>query len=289
MKKTAFFVLLFFCSMESTVRADNSSSTSAESQQAPESSNSLETPLFLATPHNQKPIVPTGINRFFNYLGDKTDQWVTDGNVSPKHQQAFEEVTRAMGMEDWGIQIKKSGTIQKKLAGAFNAMAYPFTNRVYIGDALLKYTTNEELRFILAHELAHYRNHHAWKRILLFQPCYYLCRLLLKNLKTLCEKNLDQTNCSWEKAGATALGAYASFLLFLYTSRKFETEADTDAVTIAGIDPEHGITFFADFKQQLRTFFSDLHHQHPSPHERIQHLRNLKKLRTESKTPKAQA
>lgn len=254
-----------------------------------------------------KPASPKGIYKLFHILGNLTDPLLTRGNLSEKHQKMFNEVARKLGIEDRGIQPKNVGLLARLYFGYANGFAVAFTNRAYFNDDALAQLSDEQKQFFMAHELTHLRNHHAFK----FIPIHFITFKFLKHIIQSVNGENDPNNSFVGKyfQEGNKLFGLVPFSIFSLAegqiTQRFETEADTEAVTIAGLDPEDGVNWLeAAFENPDTTNWPlyakiqlaiincikiiynlpmiNLHISHPPTYKRQEHLRSLKKLKTET-------
>lgn len=244
---------------------------------------------------------PQGIYLLFHAFGCITDIFFTRGDVSEKHQKMFNDIARKLGIENRGLQVKNMGLISRLATSYNNAFASPTTNRVYVNEDVLNQLSDGEKQFLMAHELTHHRNHHIWKNWIITTITLAVLENILqgkvdanKPNKNLLEKYCDKDNSVF------LLGAFSIHKLVQgQISQMFETEADTEAITVAGLDPEDGVKLF-DFLEnpdttnwplyaKMQNFVGhymhklyslpiiNLHMSHPPIHERQEHLRSLKR------------
>ncbi len=213
------------------------------------------------------------IYKVFDKLGSITDPILTRGELSEKHKQMFEETAKKLGIDHRDIKARNSGLIMRLFFGYNNAMAYPQTNRVYINEDCLNEIDDNSKQFLMAHELDHHLNHDIFSKIVINNIAFP--RVEDAIVKSCAIKGfIDGENDNFAKQYMTyginyhpywmllpklgisneiiikiiqfllpLPGINLSFLELLKgkINQSFETRADTQAVTIAGVNPDGGV------------------------------------------------
>jgi Zn-dependent protease with chaperone function len=191
------------------------------------------------------PISP--LYRICDTIGYMTDWFLTKGDLSIHNQKIFAEVATKLGIQDRNIKPRNSGLLLRLTWGYNNALAMAQTNRVYFNDTELNKLSEEEKRFLMAHELTHHHQHHIWKIIAtsivvdkLLRPCM---AHTIKDMNSIPPfiKNYLTYGYGWYINSILLFTLWG--LLQAQCQQIHETEADTHAITLAGVDPEAGVRF----------------------------------------------
>jgi len=83
--------------------------------------------------------------------------------VEGERRSAVEEVFERAGFETDGVYEMDASRRSSKLNAYF--VGFGRTKRVVLFDTLLEETDREEMQSVLAHELAHWKRNHVWKRL----------------------------------------------------------------------------------------------------------------------------
>jgi len=83
--------------------------------------------------------------------------------VEGERRRAVEDVFERAGFETDGIYEMDASRRSSKLNAYF--VGFGRTKRVVLFDTLLEETSREEMQSVLAHELAHWKRNHVWKRL----------------------------------------------------------------------------------------------------------------------------
>lgn len=186
-----------------------------------------------------------GIYRVFDAFGAMTDWLLTRGKLSDKNTQMFNDISKKLGIEDREIKVRNSGLLLRLFYQYNNALADQYANRVYINEDHLNELTDGEKQFLMAHELAHHKNHHEFKILGVGAALAFIQFLFIKAFITrtpndgLIKKYLTHGICS-PLISLLAINVSIWGLFKAMAHQHCETEADTHAVTVAHIDPSHG-------------------------------------------------
>lgn len=179
-------------------------------------------------------------------FGSMTDWLYSRSDLSEKYEKMFQEIAKKYNIEDREIKAKNMGIIFRLYLGYQNALAVQQTNRVYFNEDFLQQLTDEQVAYLMAHELAHHSNHHTLKKIGgsigigLIQTAVVASALQSAFIK----KNADNPLLQYFTCGLAA-GQFSFWtLLNAQMEQRFETEADTHAITQVGLNPEDGIALF---------------------------------------------
>jgi|GEM_PF-5012248 len=178
-------------------------------------------------------------------LGYMTDWFITKGDLSIPNQKIFTEVATKLGIQDRNIKPKNSGLLLRLAWGYNNALAMAQTNRVYFNDTELNKLSDEEKRFLMAHELTHHHQHHIWKIIATSLVVDKLLRPrmahTIKDMNSIPPfiKNYLTYGYGWRINSILLFTLWG--LLQAQCSQIHEIEADTNAIILAGADPEAGV------------------------------------------------
>lgn len=181
----------------------------------------------------------------FDQVGWMTDWLLTRGSLNEKYTQMFNEITKKLEIDNRHIKAKNSGLLLRWWFGYNNALAVQFTNRVYFNEDVLNELPDEQKKFLMAHELVHHREHHIFKRIAVNEGIN-----LVKKIITYAHQlpGRDENYLNQYLTRGFSLPFQEEFsvysLLKAQIAQKQETEADTKAITIAGIRPQDGIDLF---------------------------------------------
>lgn len=115
------------------------------------------------------------------------------------------------------------------------------TKRIVVYDTLIRDATPEQIGAVFAHELGHWRRNHLWKGVALcslgFLVAFFIVALILRATTA---KRLFGISDPASFGGVAviflslAVLDFASLPLQNWVSRRFETEADRDALALAG-------------------------------------------------------
>lgn len=174
------------------------------------------------------------------------------------------------------------GSKRSSKANAF-LTGFGKNKKIALFDTLLQSLTEEEIVSVLAHELAHFKQKHLLKSMLMLLSrlflFFYLANFFLNNPEISKALNFKETNLSAGLLGFILVFSALNFLLnivFNYFSRKFEKEADLIATNY--IHPQELISALKKLARNnlnnltphpLYVFF---YYSHPPLVERINYL-----------------
>ncbi len=155
-----------------------------------------------------------------------------------------------------------------------NALSAP-GGFIFITKGLLKCCKTESaLASVLAHEIGHIQRKHALQAITKAHIAASFKTLAIPGTSTFSNGSLSDLATTLDKTVADI----TAVLIDKGYSRKFEDDADKDAVTIlqrVGYDPNGFIDMLHLMKQQLKPDGRGFAKTHPSPDERIELLTGL--------------
>lgn len=190
----------------------------------------------LSTPVHAKGIYPV-----LDRIGSITDWVLSRGKLEEKYEKMFQEVAASLGIADREVKARNSGLFFRLAFGYQNALAFQPTNRVYLNEDFLRELGDDEVKFLMAHELTHHRNHDA----LIFGITAGMLASIQTNIMS--KQRINGTADSyldrylargWTFPLLPQLSARS--LVEGQIHQHCETRADTQAVTVAGADPEAG-------------------------------------------------
>ena len=187
-------------------------------------------------------IVPVVISPMFNEFGPLQDKQLEAEILALAEQAGIE------GADVFEVDAsKQSSKINAYVTGLFG------TKRIVLYDTLIKYFTLDEIKFVMAHEMGHYKKNHVWQgvglAILFIMFALWLTNRLIHPVIARFKKQF----------GFDRLGDYASWplvLMFLTVimfvfqpvtnsfSRHIERQADTYGMEMSGVDGEAAATAF---------------------------------------------
>ena len=189
---------------------------------------------------------PLSVYSLLDTFGYCTDIILSKGKLSDKHEKMFVEIAKKLGIENRDIKARNSGLLLRLMAGFNNALAVQQTNRVYLNQTCLNEMDDEEIKFLMAHELSHHAKNHIWKRM----AAAIALDIASNSINFNCQKPIK--NFFEPSIGHIPMGRYifnkslATFtiwnLIFAQLCQYQETEADSCAVLQAGVCPQNGVT-----------------------------------------------
>lgn len=178
-------------------------------------------------------------------LGDITDYFLSRGDLSEKYTKLFHEIAQKLNIDDREIKVKNAGFLFRFFLGYSNALAMQQTNRVYLNEDYLKQLSDEQIAFLMAHELSHHSKHHVVKTILaniVLGAAQAKTTLLLNS--EIFEKSKMNPLLIYVTSGFGSLSIWG--LLNAQMAQMQETEADTAALLEAGMQAQAGAELFKE-------------------------------------------
>jgi len=170
--------------------------------------------------------------------------------LQPLHDRALtaevQRLARREGLGDVRVEVRQART-RTRAVNAEVVGVWP-TTRVVLWDTLLEPEVGRgEIRFVVAHELAHVARHHAEKGVAWFALLALPCAWALSRVTSM--RRPEDVPLA---ALAVALLALALAPLALAVSRRYEREADWVALRVTG-DPTGAQALFRRFARTSRT------------------------------------
>lgn len=255
----------------------------------------------LSSLHAEQPAV----YKIFDKVGTVADCIIARGNLEKKHQTMFDELVNKLGLINREIKAKNVGLLPRLLLGYNNAVSMEQFNRIYFNQDVLNDMPDEVAKALMAHELIHALRHHLFT--------HHIPSGLLEELINTCMKHFilqshqheillnipPQLSLAEQYAIGNLRGLNFAKLFTSPITRSAEYQADTEAVTVAGIKPEAAILLMLFLKNpptnnwplyaKIQNFiFNKIcmpilslpvlkqHINHPTYKERIDNFENLK-------------
>lgn len=216
--------------------------------------------------NKQQGMFNKAINKFFFHIfpTPHNKDVFTGGSVvvleehqTPKLHALIDELAKAHNIPKPAVFLSTGG----KLLNAYTMSLTRGASIIVIGEELIEKTSYEELKAVLAHELAHIKNNHNSKII----AAGFVSTLILPALVMLIYKDLSPLRVEVDAAeGSTSpytvflfTSTCASFLWIiaeLYIRRSFEKEADLDAIKATN-DPQSFINMLTVLEKDYIELF----------------------------------
>lgn len=181
------------------------------------------------------------------------------------------------------MNIAKPAIFITRDKSIFNACASSLSTNaslIIIGQKLLNSLSEQELRSVLAHELAHVKNNHVPKQLCCSLGILTGSVLLWRYLFCDVKKSTDKTTINDATSRPETVGKALMFigaviwaeLLILNFSRIFEKEADTDAIATTN-DPQSFINMISKIEDEVEKEFNNYQEEYDYVIEEIKKIK----------------
>ncbi|MCD6250382.1 MAG: M48 family metallopeptidase [candidate division Zixibacteria bacterium] len=187
-------------------------------------------------------IVPVLISPMFNEFGPLNDKQLEAEIIALAEQAGIE------GANIYEVDAsKQSSKINAYVTGLFG------TKRIVLYDTLIKYFTLDEIKFVMAHEMGHYKMNHVWQgvglAILFIMFALWLMNRLIHSVIVRFKNRFGFDSLS-DYASWPLVLVFLTVIMFVFQpvtnsfSRHIERQADTYGMEMSGVDGEAAATAF---------------------------------------------
>jgi STE24 endopeptidase len=210
------------------------------------------------------------------------------GNTHPDLATELVNMTQKIGLKTTKAFIWRVGEMTTTSNAALLGLGN--TRRIIIADTMLdKYTTNE-IKWILAHEIGHYKHHDFWKRTFLGSSSIFLIFLITHIIFSPLATFFGYSSTIGDVSGIPVIGLCFGIFSFvldvpsLWYSRKQETATDDFASTVISDSATAKSLFIKMADQNLADIDPPwwerlLFMSHPSINERIKNVETGEKIK----------